>query len=87
MTNREPFDTIRSVFPDLESIVSVGLGLGSVLFFLDAAGVDVIANLQGSSVSEFGGVGYMVGLMLVSKAVERFREAVGSERDAPTAGR
>lgn len=87
MTNREPFDTIRSVFPDIESIVSVGLGLGSVLFFLDAAGVDVVANLQGSSASEFGEVGYIVGFMLVSKAVERFREAVGSEQDAPMAGR
>lgn len=87
MTNRDPFDTIRSVCPGIKSIVIVGLCSGTVLFFLDAAGVDVIANLQESSASKFGGVGYMVGLMLVSKTVERFREAIGSERDAPTAGR
>lgn len=86
MTNREPLTTIRSVFPDIESVVIVGLCSGTALFFLDAVGVDVIANLQELDPASFEGVSSMVVFALVSKVVERFRAAVGSERDAPTAG-
>lgn len=68
--------TLRSVLPDIESLVIVGLGFGTVLFFLDVAGVDVVSFL--SSLPNADGVA-MVAFAFVSKAVERFREAVDDE--------
>lgn len=69
--------TLRSVLPDTESLVIVGLCFGTVLFFLDVAGVDVVSALY--SLSDVDGGVSMVAFALVSKVVERFREAVDDE--------
>lgn len=73
--------TLRSVLPDIESLVVVGLCSGMVLFFLDVAGVDMVSVL--SSLPNADGAA-MVAFALVSKAVERFREAVDDEPASST---
>lgn len=71
--NENLTDTLWRALPDVESVLIAALCLGSLVIVLDGIGVDVIANLQASDLSDvaiFSGVS-----VFISTIVERARSS------------